>query len=259
MLLRHRHAPFVTTLVTVGALLTACGQAPQPGAVSVAETTSATAVVGSGASCIPDLNTSHVSVVGLRRGDATGIVPSGVTAQQVREGTVPPPPESRLVTAGAVPLPVSSNGTQAGGLGVGQPGVRLYQTDCGSSDIRRYYAATLLQDQWIGGFTPATDAGSAASIAAPSGAARSGTNLTLFDFAALETGRFINVHPSGDTAAFIVVLPAIESPGSPLERHPTYVEVLTQPSPSTSTTKQLPPSIVTTPNTGVSALPPGGP
>jgi hypothetical protein len=187
------------------------------------------------------------------------VVSSDHDAQQIREGAVPAPPNSRLVTRGRVASPSPNGGAGSPGL-TGQMTMDLYETSCSPGDVQAYYVAVLLQNQWSGGFVPASGASvrSASAGAAPGSAApASSAAVTLFDLAALSTGRFVNVHPKGDAVVFITVLAAIEAPGTPRERHPTYVQFILQPSASTASTPTLPPSAATTPNVGASAAPPG--
>jgi hypothetical protein len=247
-------------LVCVGLVLSGCGQAGSPAASAAVTSYTSLATVDSGAFCIPDLDTTHISLVPLQPGGATGGVSSTNDAQQVREGAVPAPPNSRLVTQGRVisQAPISGPGSPAL---TGQMTMDLYETSCSPGDVQAYYVAVLLQNQWSGAFVPASGA-AVRSVSAGAGrgsaASAGGAAVTLFDLAALTTGRFVNVHPKGDAVVFITALAAIEAPGTPQERHPTYVQLILQPSASTAATPTLPPSAATTPNVGASAAPPGG-
>lgn len=259
---RQRRAAGLAVLIGVGAVLAGCTQpvARAGASVAVADIQSNTETVGSGAACIPDLNTTHISLVSPTLGGASGVISSASTAQQVREGAVPAPPNSRLVTAGTVPLQSSAAGAGAGiRASLGTPTIYLYETDCAPSDVRAFYVAALLQNQWLGNFTPASGAAGQGGLTPSAGSPRNsgtGANVTLFDFADLTSGRFVNSHPSGSSTAFIRVLAAIEAPGTPLERHPTYVEVIDQQASGNSRTPLLPPTEATTPNVGASAAPP---
>lgn len=262
---RPRRVTGLAVLVGIGALLAGCTQpvARAGASVAVAEVQSNTETVGSGAACIPDLNTTHISLIAPTRGGATGAISSTDTAQQVREGAVPAPPNSHIVTAGTVPLHSAAAAPGAGvGASLGTPTIYLYETDCAPSDVRAFYVATLLQNQWIGSFTPASGAAGQGGLTTTAGSPRtssSGANVTLFDLAALTSGRFVNAHPNGHATAFISVLAAIQAPGTPLERHPTYVEIIDQQATGNSRTPLLPPTVKTTPNVGASAAPPATP
>jgi hypothetical protein len=242
-------------LACAGLLLGGCGDAGGPAASAAFTTYTSLATVDSGAFCIPDLDTTHISLAPLQPGGATGVVSSDHDAEQVREGAVPAPPNSRLVTRGRVASPSPSGGAGSPGL-TGQMTMDLYETSCSPGDVQAYYVAVLLQNQWSGAFVPASGAAvkGASAGATPAGSAA----VTLFDLAALTTGRFVNVHPRGDVVVFITVLAAIEAPGTPQERHPTYVRLILQPLTSTAATPMLPPTVATTPNVGASAEPPGG-
>ena len=225
--------------LAAGLSLAACGAAP--GAPVIAVTSTQVATVGSGAECIPDLTTTHISLVALRRGSGTGAIPSGSGAQQVREGAVPAPPLARLLSSGHIAA-APPGGAQ----------VFLYQTSCAPGDVQAYYVAALNENQWTGEFVPASGA-----AAAPPHGTGVGEG-TLFDLTSLATGRFVNVHPRGVTAAFILVLAAIQAPGTAAEQHPTYVQIVMEPSATGSHGPILPPTVATTPDVGASAAPPGG-
>jgi hypothetical protein len=251
--------PMVGILAIAGLLLAGCGQADNAATVATTAYTSV-ATVDSGAECIPDLNTTHLSLVPLQPGGATGEVPSNADPQQVRDGAVPAPPNAQLVTQGrVVPQPTAAGDASTSVL---RPATLfLYETGCGPVDVQAYYVAALLQNQWAGSFVPASGAqpSTASASASRSSAAVGGdTTVTRFDLATLRSGRFVNVHPQGDTVVFVEVLAAVVAPGTPQERHPTYVQLIVQPSGSTAETPLLPPSVVTTPNVGASAAPPGG-
>jgi hypothetical protein len=241
----------VTSAVLISS---ACTQPPGATLSAAAMTTIAT--VGSGADCIPDLSTTHISLAPVREAGATGDVPSNQSADQVRQGAVPAPPNGQLVAMGTLGAP------GAGGpapVPLGTPMIFLYQTSCGPSDVSTFYVAALNQNQWLGSFTPASGASGAASFATKPPPAGTGAATRLFDLTALATGRFVNIHPRGDTTAFITVLAAIEAPGTPAERHPTYVQIIAVQTPSTAGTALLPPSAATTPNVGAAAAPPSTP
>jgi hypothetical protein len=247
-------------LACAGIVLGGCGQANSPAASAAVATYTSLATVDSGAFCIPDLETTHISLAPLQPGGATGVISSDTDAQQVREGAVPAPPNSRLVTQGRIVSPSPTGGTGSPAL-TGQMTMDLYETSCSPGDVQAYYIAVLLANQWSGAFVPASGAaGSSASAgAAPGNAAPASRGaVTLFDLAALTSGRFVNVRPKGDAVVFITVLAAIEAPGTPQERHPTYVQLIHQRLPSTAATPTLPPTVATTPNVGASAAPPGG-
>ncbi|HEV7216647.1 MAG TPA: hypothetical protein VGP33_16190, partial [Chloroflexota bacterium] len=134
--------------MTAGVVVAACGSAP--GATTAAATSSNVATVGSGANCIPDLNTTHVSLVALQRAEAAGEISSGSSAQQVREGAVPAPPLARLLAQGR--MSQTPRAGSAVSSAFGGPQVFLYQTSCDPSDVRAYYVAVLGENQWTGEF-----------------------------------------------------------------------------------------------------------
>ena len=243
----------LATIAAAAVLASACGPARDAAAAGAINTNIAT--VGSGADCIPDLNTTHISLVALQRTGATGVVPSGSSAEQVREGAVPAPPRARLLTTGQITEGQNGGGTAS--LSLGSPQIFLYQTSCAPGDVQAYYVAVLNENQWTGEFVPASGAASL-PVHVANTANAGGAIVTLFDLTSLATGRFVNLHPRGDTAAFIDIVAAIQAPGTATEQHPTYVQIVVQPSAAGSQVPILPPTVATTPDVGASAAPPGG-
>lgn len=254
---RRHFLRFLIVPATAGFLLAGCGQAGSA-AIKTVVTYTSIATVDSGAECVPDLNTTHISLVPPVRGTAGGVVPSDANAQQVRGGAVPAPPNGQIISQGAIVPQTTGAAGSTESSALDRSAVYLYETSCGPGDVQAFYVAALLQNQWSGSFVPASGTAPHRTSATSThgGAVAGGAAVTLFDLAALTTGRFVNVHPSGDAVAFIEVLAAIVAPGSPQERHPTYVQIIIQPRPSTAGTPPLPPSAATTPNVGASAAPP---
>lgn len=250
--LRINRRMSLAAVLAAGMFVAACGAAP--GAPMVAVTSTRVATVGSGAECIPDLNTTHINLVALHRAGGTGVFPSGSSAQQVREGAVPAPPLARLLARGQIGDSQNGGGSASP---LGAPQIVLYRTSCAPGDVQAYYVAVLTENQWTGEFVPASGAATVpAQMAVAAGA--SGAGVTLFDLTSLATGRFVNMHPRGDTAAFIDVVAAIRAPGTTGEQHPTYVQIVVQPSRGDHQVPILPPTMATTPDVGASAAPPGG-
>lgn len=243
----RRGLPAPVTGLAIGVLILAgCAQvgptsAPIPAKVAVAM--GVTYTVGSGGVCLPDLAVSGVRVGAPEFGAASGAVSNPVSADQVRIGTVPPPPVSYVVATGKGP---------ATGRPFANLQVTVYETGCAPVDVEQFYVAVLHQNQWQGDFQPAS--GTVAPINKPQPETR--PNVVLADLADFTSGAFVNVNATNATVAYINVLAAIVAPGTgPTEQHPTYVQVVTQQTPNPNAPTLAPP-LFTTPDVGASGGPP---
>lgn len=241
-------ARFLAASLGAAVLLLAASAGPLYGA---AVPTSGTVAVaqGQGGLCVPDLSPDVVAAANSGGNPDPSLARNPVTAEQVRLGTVPPPPFGRLLASGGVALQPASAAGRAG-ESAATTAVEVYETSCAPVDVQEFYLAVLRQNQWSGDFTPAGGAAGQTTRPAPPGA------TILFDLDSMVSGHFLNTNPTAEVVAGITVVAAIVSPGSgPDEQHPTYVQIVARRSPRPDAPRTLAPPVSTTPNVGAS----GGP
>jgi hypothetical protein len=248
MCARQRPPAPLASLSIAMLLLASCSVSSQPtgrpGQANVAAALGVTETVGAGGVCVPDLTDMGVRVAAPRQGAATGVIVSPVSAEQVRLGTVPPPPDSHVVATG------KAAGTT--GAPFANQQFVLYETGCAPVAVQTFYVAILRQNQWNGDFNPASGTDIPLNRPQP----ETGPTVVLADLADFTSGAFINVNPASANVAFINVLGAIVAPGTgPSERHPTYVQIVTQQTRNPQA-PSLAPNVDTTPDVGASGGPP---